>query len=83
MISGVLQVFCNGEEVLTVSGTKKSYTVDVWSGNHPFFTGSNQALIVDEGRVNKFQKRFQACCTIISSVCFRRTVLHGNVLASE
>jgi large subunit ribosomal protein L31 len=59
MISGVLQVFCNGEEVLTVSGTKKSYTVDVWSGNHPFFTGSNQALIVDEGRVNKFQKRFQ------------------------
>lgn len=44
---------------MTVSGTKKEYTVDVWSGNHPFYTGSNQALIVDEGRVNKFQKRFQ------------------------
>ena len=32
-----LQVFCNGEEVLTVSGTKEKYVVDVWSGNHPFF----------------------------------------------
>ena len=32
-----VQVFCNGEEVLTVSGTKKEYVVDVWSGNHPFY----------------------------------------------
>jgi ribosomal protein L31 len=32
-----LQVICNGEEVLTVSGTKEKYVVDVWSGNHPFF----------------------------------------------
>ncbi len=34
---GARQVFCNGEEVLTVSGTKKEYVVDVWSGNHPFY----------------------------------------------
>ena len=34
------QVFCNGEEVLTVSGTKEKYVVDVWSGNHPFFKAS-------------------------------------------
>ena len=32
-----MQVICNGEEVLTVSGTKERYVVDVWSGNHPFF----------------------------------------------
>lgn len=32
-----VQVFCNGEEVLTVSGTKEKYVVDVWSGNHPFY----------------------------------------------
>ncbi len=32
-----MQVFCNGEEVMTVSGTKEKYVVDVWSGNHPFF----------------------------------------------
>lgn len=34
---GSWQVFCNGEEVLTVSGTKEKYVVDVWSGNHPFY----------------------------------------------
>ena len=33
----LMQVICNGEEVLTVSGTKEKYVVDVWSGNHPFF----------------------------------------------
>ncbi|KAK9902239.1 hypothetical protein WJX75_008959 [Coccomyxa subellipsoidea] len=52
------KVFCNGEEVMTVSGTKEKYVVDVWSGNHPFFQGTQEALILDEGRVNKFNKRF-------------------------
>ncbi|CAL5228438.1 g11572 [Coccomyxa viridis] len=52
------KVICNGEEVLTVSGTKERYVVDVWSGNHPFFKGSGEQLILDEGRVNKFNKRF-------------------------
>ncbi|CAK0785951.1 hypothetical protein CVIRNUC_009164 [Coccomyxa viridis] len=52
------KVICNGEEVLTVSGTKEKYVVDVWSGNHPFFKGSGEQLILDEGRVNKFNKRF-------------------------
>ena len=33
----LVKVICNGEEVLTVSGTKEKYVVDVWSGNHPFF----------------------------------------------
>ena len=53
-----LQVFCNGEEVLTTSGTRGEYTVDIWSGNHPFFQGSSNSVILDEGRVNKFNKRF-------------------------
>ena len=57
-ISDVAQVYCNGEEVLTTSGTRGEYTVDIWSGNHPFFQGSNNSVILDEGRVNKFNKRF-------------------------
>lgn len=32
--------------------------VDIWSGNHPFFQGSNNSVVLDEGRVNKFNKRF-------------------------
>lgn len=34
---GLLQVFCNGEEVLVTGGTKAEYIVDVWAGNHPFY----------------------------------------------
>ena len=34
------QVFCNGEEVMTVGGTQAEYVVDIWSGNHPFFLAS-------------------------------------------
>lgn len=52
------KVFCNGEEVLTTSGTQKEYTVDIWSGNHPFFQGKTNTLVLDEGRVNRFNKRF-------------------------
>ena len=52
------QVFCNGEEVLSTSGTRGEYVVDIWSGNHPFFQGSNNSVVLDEGRVNKFNKRF-------------------------
>lgn len=46
------QVICNGEEVLVTSGTMESYTVDVWSGNHPFYTKSDTAMLSDDGRVS-------------------------------
>ncbi len=52
------QVFCNGEEVLTTSGTQEKYTVDVWSGNHPFFQGANNTVLMDEGSVNRFKRRY-------------------------
>ena len=44
--------------MLTTSGTRAEYTVDIWSGNHPFFQGSNSTVMLDEGRVNKFNRRF-------------------------
>lgn len=53
-----MQVYCNGEEVMTTSGTQSEYTVDIWSGNHPFFQGSNATVMLDEGRVNRFNRRF-------------------------
>lgn len=49
---------CNGEEVLVTSGTRPNYTVDIWSGNHPFFQGITTSVVTDEGRVNKFKRRF-------------------------
>ena len=105
-------VVCNGTEVMTVGGTKASYNVDIYSGNHPFYMargpagegrsrrtccrsldaprrgrgcfffsvcaaaaavssrpppgtnpkpraqGVNTAMVIDEGQLNKFKRRF-------------------------
>ncbi|XP_020584507.1 50S ribosomal protein L31, chloroplastic [Phalaenopsis equestris] len=52
------KVYCNGELVMTTGGTQKEYTVDVWSGNHPFYLGSRSGLVVDDDQVEKFRKKF-------------------------
>ena len=56
--SPFLQVICNGEVVMTLGGTKTEYVVDLWSGNHPFFQGVTSTIVVDEGRVNRFKRRY-------------------------
>lgn len=43
---------------MTTSGTMEKYTVDIWSGNHPFYTNSESNMLTDEGRVSRFNKRF-------------------------
>ena len=43
------KVICNGEVVMTTGSTKPELHVDVWSGNHPFFTGT-QKILDTEGR---------------------------------
>ena len=42
---------------MEVGGTQKELAVDIWSGNHPFYTGS-QKIIDAEGRVEKFQRKY-------------------------
>ena len=51
------KVFCDGKLVLEVGTTKKELSVDIWSGNHPFYTGS-QKIIDTEGRVEKFERKY-------------------------
>ncbi|XLQ11220.1 MAG: 50S ribosomal protein L31 [cyanobacterium endosymbiont of Epithemia adnata isolate EadnSB Bon19] len=51
------KVFCNGEVVMTVGSTQPEINVEVWSGNHPFYTGT-QKMIDTEGRIDRFQKRY-------------------------
>ncbi len=49
----------NGEVVAIIGATKPELRVEVWSGNHPFYTG--EMRIVDtEGQVDRFYKRLQA-----------------------
>jgi large subunit ribosomal protein L31 len=57
-INYTTKIFCNGIQILELITTKKELNVDIWSGNHPFYTGSKK-IIDTEGRVKKFEKRFK------------------------
>lgn len=52
------KVICNGELVMTVGSTKPEIHVEVWSGNHPFYTGT-QKMIDTEGRVDRFLRKYK------------------------
>jgi GMP synthase (glutamine-hydrolysing) len=51
------QIYCDGQLIMTTSSTKPNLSVDVWSGNHPFYTGSVKILDT-EGRVKRFMKKY-------------------------
>jgi len=51
------KIFCDGKLVLELGTTKEELYVDIWSGNHPFYTGT-QRIIDTEGRVSKFLKKY-------------------------
>ena len=51
------KVICNGEVVMTTGSTQEELHVDVWSGNHPFFTGT-QKILDTEGRVDRFMRKY-------------------------
>ena len=39
------KVLVEGEEVMTVGSTKPEISIEVWSGTHPFYTGTQLSLI--------------------------------------
>ena len=51
------KVICNGEVVMTTGSTSPELHVDVWSGNHPIFTGT-QKILDTEGRVDRFMRKY-------------------------
>jgi large subunit ribosomal protein L31 len=53
------QVYCDGQLIMSTSSTKAKLNVDVWSGNHPFYTGSIKILDT-EGRVERFMKKYNS-----------------------
>jgi len=42
---------------MTVGSTREQLNVDIWSGNHPFYTGT-QRLLDSEGRVERFMRKY-------------------------
>jgi large subunit ribosomal protein L31 len=53
----IAKVYCDGQLVLKVGSTKSRLNVDIWSGNHPFYTGS-QKILDTEGRVERFMRKY-------------------------
>lgn len=52
------RVLVEGEEVMTVGSTLPEISVEIWSGTHPFYTGT-QRLLDTEGQVDRFMRRLQ------------------------
>ena len=51
------KVYCDGEVVMVVGSTQPEIRVEVWSGNHPFYSGS-QKMLDTEGRINKCMRKY-------------------------
>jgi large subunit ribosomal protein L31 len=51
-------VIVDGEVVATVGSTQSEIRVEIWSGTHPFYTGT-QRLLDTEGQVDRFMRRLQ------------------------
>ncbi|MCA9972364.1 MAG: 50S ribosomal protein L31 [Anaerolineales bacterium] len=52
------KVIVEGEVVMTVGATQPEINVEIWSGTHPFYTGT-QRLLDTEGQVDRFMRRLQ------------------------
>ncbi len=61
----MLQVFCNGVEVMSVGGTKQEYNVDVYSGNHPFYQVHGGTRVIGHRLRNSHSGA--ACCSTVMS----------------
>jgi len=61
------KVIVDGEVVMTIGSTKPEINVEVWSGTHPFYTGTQRLLDI-EGQVDRFYRRLQKRNEIQSSL---------------
>ena len=52
------EVIVEGEVVMTVGSTQPQINVEIWSGTHPFYTGT-QRLLDTEGQVDRFMRRLR------------------------
>ncbi len=52
------KVVVDGEVIMTIGSTQPELRVEIWSGTHPFYTGT-QRLIDTEGQVDRFMRRLQ------------------------
>ena len=53
-----VKVVLNGKVVMTVQSTDEEITTEIWSGNHPFYTGK-ETLVDTDNLVEKFEKKIE------------------------
>lgn len=53
-----VKVVHNGKVVMTVQSTEEEIVTEIWSGNHPFYTGK-ESLVDTDNLVEKFEKKVQ------------------------
>lgn len=53
-----LKIVCSCGNTISTSSTLKKIHVEICSACHPFFTGK-QKLVDTEGRVERFQKKYE------------------------
>lgn len=51
------KIYCEEKLILEILSTKKELNVDIWSGNHPLYTGSKKIIDV-KGKIEKFIKKY-------------------------
>lgn len=51
------KVYCDGQLIMKIGSTQPKLNVDVWSGNHPFYTGLEK-IIDAEGRVERYARKY-------------------------
>ncbi len=51
------KIYCDGNLILEIGSTRKELFVDIWSVNHPFYTGSQKILDTEE-RLEKFERKY-------------------------
>ena len=50
-------VLFDGKKLSLVGSTKDELQIDMWLGNHPFYTKST-VMVDSEGRVERFMKKY-------------------------
>lgn len=56
------KIYCDTSLILELETTQEILKVDIWAGNHPFYTGS-QKFIDLNGQINNFE----TTCLMIKS----------------
>lgn len=51
------KIICNGNNILNIQTLKKELYIDLWSGNHPFYTGLYKNIDTEK-KIQIFEKKF-------------------------